>query len=171
MNEITCGVCMDLIPLVKDGIAGEESRQAVEQHVKTCGACRALYGGEAPSAPDAEKAFQKLRRQIRAFLAAVMMFGIFFGLGLTAENGMFYNSLIMPVIGALGYFIFRWRALYAVPALLLASHGLMNFLGMVRGLEHLDGYSLVMWTALYSIFAALGVLIAGLLCYAFRREK
>ena len=32
MNEISCDVCMDLIPLVQDGIASEDSREAVEQH-------------------------------------------------------------------------------------------------------------------------------------------
>ena len=30
MNEINCNVCMDLIPLVQDGIASEDSRKAVE---------------------------------------------------------------------------------------------------------------------------------------------
>ena len=42
MNEITCGLCMDLIPLVQDGIASGESRDAVERHVQSCAACRKL---------------------------------------------------------------------------------------------------------------------------------
>lgn len=48
MNEITCGLCMDLIPLVRDGIASGESRDAVERHVQSCAACRKLYSGAPP---------------------------------------------------------------------------------------------------------------------------
>ena len=44
MNKIDCEICMDLIPLVKDGIASEESYKAVEEHVKECETCRQLYG-------------------------------------------------------------------------------------------------------------------------------
>ena len=40
MNKIDCEICMDLIPLVKDGIASEESYKAVEEHVKECETCR-----------------------------------------------------------------------------------------------------------------------------------
>lgn len=171
MNEITCDICMDLIPLVKDGIASEDSRKAVEQHIKSCEHCQALYDGEAFPEVNAEKAFYKFNRQIQIFSAMLMMFGIFFGLSLTASNGMFYNSLIMPFIGALGYLLFRWKSLFLVPVLLLLTHGLTNLFGLIRGAEHLDLYSLLMWTFLYSIFVLLGVLIASLLHYAFRKEK
>ncbi|MGI6029704.1 MAG: zf-HC2 domain-containing protein [Candidatus Heteroscillospira sp.] len=171
MNELSCEVCRDLMPLVKDGVASEESRKAVEAHLAGCETCRAMFGGEAPPAPNGEMAFQNFRRQLRLFSGMLMVFGIFFGLGLTAGNDMFYNSLIMPVIGAVGYFLFRRRALYAVPVLLFITHGLTNLLGLIRGAEHLDIYSLLMWTALYSFFALLGALIAALLHYALRKEK
>lgn len=171
MNEITCDLCMDLMPLVKDGIASEDSKKAVEQHIKICDTCRALNDGQTPPVVDTTQAFHKFKRKIQLFSTMLMMFGIFFGLGLTAGSEMFYNSLIMPIIGTLGYIIFRWRALYTVPILLLITHGLTNFFGLIRGNEHLEIYSLFMWTGLYSIFALVGVLIAGLLHYAFRKEK
>lgn len=164
-------MCCDLIPLVKDGIASEDSREAVEAHMKACDACRAVFGGEAPPRVDVSRALMKFRRQIRIFSAMLMMFGISFGLSLTSGSGMFYNSLIMPVIGALGYFIFRWRAIYTIPSLLFLTHGLTNFFGLLRGGEHLDFYSLLTWTVLYGVFALAGVLIAGLLHYALRKEK
>ena len=100
-----------------------------------------------------------------------MMFGIFFGVSLTASEEMFYNSLLMPVIGALGYVIFRWRALYMVPILLFAVHSFINFFGMVRGMEVMTVMGIVMWIGIYSIFVAIGVVIAGLLHFAFRRER
>ena len=101
----------------------------------------------------------------------LMMFGIFFGLSLTAGSDMFYNTLIMPIIGALGYYIFRQKALYIVPLLMLITHCVTNLFGLLRGVEHLDIYSVIVWTFLYSIFAVLGTIVAWLLHFAFRKER
>ena len=171
MNEITCDLCMDLMPLVKDGVASEDSVAAVRNHIASCENCRALFSGDAPPPVDTAKSFEKFYRRLQLFSAMVMMFGIFFGLSLTAGSGIFYNTIIMPVIGILGYVIFRKRALYFVPILLFVTHFVTNLLGMVRGVEHLDLYSLLMWTFLYSIFALLGVIVAWLLHFAFRKER
>ena len=171
MNEITCNLCMDLMPLVKDGVASEDSVCAVKNHIASCENCRALFSGDAPPPVDTAKSFEKFYRRLQLFSAMVMMFGIFFGLSLTAGSGIFYNTVIMPVIGALGYVIFRKRALYFVPVLLFVTHFATNLLGLVRGVEHLDFYSLLMWTFLYSIFALLGVVVTWLLHFAFRKER
>ena len=39
---MTCEVIRDLLPLCADGVASDESRAAVEEHIRTCAACRAL---------------------------------------------------------------------------------------------------------------------------------
>ena len=171
MNKISCDLCMDLIPLVKDGVASQDSKQAVDAHIASCEACRAFYNGETPPPVDTVKTFEKFHRRLQLSSAMLMMFGIFFGLSLTAGNDMFYNTLIMPVIGALGYYIFRWKALYIVPALMLITHLATNLFGFLRGIEHLDLYSILIWTFLYSIFAILGTIIAWLLHFAFRKER
>ena len=171
MNEITCDLCMDLMPLVKDGVASEDSVAAVRNHIASCENCRMLFSDDAPPSVDTQKSFEKFYRRLQLFSAMVMMFGIFFGLSLTAGSGIFYNTVIMPVIGALGYVIFRKRALYFVPVLLFVTHFATNLLGLVRGVAHLDFYSLLMWTFLYSIFALLGVVVAWLLHFAFRKER
>ena len=40
MKEITCKVIEDLLPLYADGIASEDSRELVENHLKTCTECQ-----------------------------------------------------------------------------------------------------------------------------------
>ncbi|MBR2894456.1 MAG: zf-HC2 domain-containing protein [Oscillospiraceae bacterium] len=170
MNEISCDLCMDLMPLVKDGVASEDSVTAVKNHILSCENCRSLFNDDAPPPVDTDTSFEKFYRRWQLFSAMVMMFGIFFGLSLTASSGIFYNTLIMPVIGALGYIIFRKRALYIVPVLLFVTHVVTNLFGLVRGVEHLDLYSLLMWTFLYSIFSLLGVVVTWLLHFAFREE-
>ena len=173
MNKITCDICKDLMPLVKDGIASEDSRLAVIEHVKECKNCKKLY--ETASIefveinPDLERELGKLKRRLQIFSAMLLMFGVFFGLSLTASEEMFYNSLIMPVIGALGYVLFRWKAVYQVPVLLLIMLLVLNFLEIVRGMEVMPVMGVVMWVGIYTIFVEIGVLVAGLLHFAFRK--
>lgn len=173
MNKITCDMCKDLIPLVKDGIASEDSRLAVEEHSKTCESCKKLYAMEVAEPPamnvDLERELGKVKKKLQIFSAVLMMFGVFFGLSLTASDDMFYNSLIMPVIGALGYVIFRWKAMYQVPLLLFVMQCMINFLGLVRGMEYMPVMGIAMWVGIYSIFVELGVLVAGLLHFAFHK--
>ena len=175
MSKITCDICKDLMPLVKDGIASEDSRLAVAGHVKECEVCKKLYESKGTdleeSNPDLEQELGRLKRRIQIFSAMLLMFGVFFGLSLTASQEMFYNSLIMPVIGALGYVLFRWKAVYQVPLLLLIMQLLINFLGLARGMEYMAVMEIVIWVGIYSIFVESGVLVAGLLHFAFRREK
>ncbi len=174
MSKISCDICMDLIPLVKDGIASEDSKRAVKEHIEICENCRKLYGEEPLELfrnVDLDRELEKLKRRLQIFSTVLMMFGVFFGLSLTASDEMFYNSLVMPVIGGLGYVIFRWKAAYLVPGLLLIMQCLFNFFGMVRGIEYMPFVEIVMWIGIYSIFVELGVVIAGLLHFAFRKER
>lgn len=48
-NDLTCGVVRDLLPSYIEGLLGEDSREAVERHLKTCPACTAQK--EAMAAP------------------------------------------------------------------------------------------------------------------------
>ena len=41
--KIPCGTILDLIPLVKDGVASKESVQLVQDHIQTCDRCRIDY--------------------------------------------------------------------------------------------------------------------------------
>ena len=77
-----------------------------------------------------------------------------------------YNSVIMPIVGVFGYYAFRWKALYKMPILLLG----INMLAYVLRFAQIDFISVFPWTAIYSIFVVVGVLIAFLLHYVFRKE-
>lgn len=43
MNNVTCGIAEDLLPLYIDGCCSKDSRQAVEEHMKTCKKCKEKY--------------------------------------------------------------------------------------------------------------------------------
>ena len=168
MNKITCYMCIDLMPLVQDGVASEDSRNAVLQHLQECPDCRALYEGEIPTPSNTKEILGKVTRRAQLFSAMVMMFGIFYGLMLTAGNGIFMNVIIMPIIGGIGYYLFRWKGLYIVPSLLLVTHIITNYLGL--GEEVLEPMGLFMWTTIYCGVALVGFVIAALLHFAFKKE-
>ncbi len=169
MNKISCDMCLDLMPLVQDGVASEDSRLAVAHHIKDCPTCAKLFEGELPLPSDSKKLLEKIQRKVRTFSTLLLMFGIFYGLGLTAGNGVFYNVVIMPVIGGLGYYLFRWRSLYLIPALLFVTHLATNALGL--GEEHLNLTMLLMWTGIYCAIAFIGFVIAALLHFALKKEE
>ena len=168
MNKISCEMCMDLMPLVHDGVASEDSRNAVLAHIEQCPTCKSLFEGELPAPANAKSILKRLQNQVRLFSAMVMMFGIFYGLMLTAGNGLFLNVVIMPVIGAIAYYLFRWKALVIVPPLLLVTHFITNALGL--GGEYLMPVEVLLWTAIYCGFALIGFVIAALLHFVFRKE-
>ena len=112
--------------------------------------------------PKAKKAFSPL--SVTAAILAVAC--ILWGLRLTEGIQPFYNVLLMPLAGALGYASVRWRALYALPLFLGAAGFVMNRLWPVWG----DSASLLWWMGIYCLPALAGVLSAGLLHFAFRKE-
>ena len=59
---MNCEIVRDLLPLYEDGLCSEESRGAVEEHLKTCEACRKLLpegpaeAGQEPAAEESSAA-------------------------------------------------------------------------------------------------------------------
>ena len=171
MIKITCDMCIDLMPLVQDGVASDDSVEAVTQHLKSCPDCSALFEGQIPEPTKSNQILKKLQNKIYLFMGMILMFGVFFGLSLTASSNLFLNTLIMPFVGLIGYYMFRLKAVYLVPCLLFVTHMLTNAVNLFRGMEHLDFPSVLAWSGIYSIFAVLGVVIAGLIHIAFKKEK
>ena len=171
MNKITCDICMDLMPLVQDNVASEDSVNAVKQHLETCPECRAMFEGEIPSHSDKNEIIKKVQRKIHTFLIMVLMFGTFFGLSLTATSEQFLNVLIMPILGGIGYFVFRWKSLYITPGLLIITHLVINALSLLNQAAYMEIATELMWAVVCSVFAVIGTVIVGLLHFAFQKEK
>ncbi len=171
-GDIGCEICKDLLPLVGDGVASEESRAAVQAHLERCPACRALAAGALPPppAPDGAALLRRVRRTLRGFALVVLLAGALFGMGLSGSMNMFYNSLLMPAMGAAAYYVWRWKAAAALPPLLagmsLVCWALCRGWGVEAG--PLPGY--LIWAAIYCVLALAGVAIAGLFHFALKKE-
>ena len=81
--DLPCDICRDLLPLVRDGVASEASRRAVEDHVAHCEACRQLWGEEAPPPPlHREQVLGRIRRRLYAWQGAMTAAGLILGMAL-----------------------------------------------------------------------------------------
>ena len=68
-NDLSCGVVRDLLPSYIEGLLGEDSREAVDRHLKTCPACTAQMEGMASPSEEVKAAepsrFSKQRYPVR----------------------------------------------------------------------------------------------------------
>lgn len=55
-NDLTCGVVRDLLPSYVENLLGEDSREAVDRHLKTCPACTAQMEGMASPSEEVKAA-------------------------------------------------------------------------------------------------------------------
>ena len=178
-----CSVVRDLLPLYVEDMVSTETAQYVKSHLAECPECQAelesLKAGEGLTAIEKnpveevakakpfKKMMKQMNRQFYSIAYAALIFLIFLGFGWTGGENLMYNSLIMPVVGIFGYYVFRWKAIYKVPILLLIIDTFVCLFKLVD----LDLYSAFLWTLIYSIFVFVGIAIAFLLHFAFRKEK
>jgi hypothetical protein len=160
-------------------MVSEETAAYIGEHLESCDECKAELENLRGSAeiavveekPDSAKPFKKImkkmNRQFYSVAYAALIFLIFLGFGWTGGENLMYNSLIMPVAGVFGYYVFRWKAIYKLPILLLAID-LGVFACQIIEIGFADT---LIWTLIYSCFALVGVAIAFLLHYAFKKEE
>ena len=177
MNKISCDICKDLIPLVKDNVASEDSYNLVKKHIYECDKCKVLFDEniEVNLNINDEKVISKIKSQLIFIALILVVLGSVIGLGLSESEGMFYNILIMPVIGILAYFALRKKS-YIVFLIIFAFTYLYHLIKyMVDGI--FDKSQLLsslltplIWTIIYSGLCATGMLITFLLYIAFKKE-
>ncbi len=174
MNEISCPVCLDLIPLVKDAVASSASRQAVLQHIRECASCRQVFEVSGPDKPQLndKRVITLLRRKLAFAIGFIVTLGALIGVGLSDSSLVFYNSIIMPTVGALGYVWLR-RKSYLVPLLMLPFVYVWYLCKYLLGGEiQLQVVLLgpLFWGLIYAGLGAIGTLIAFLIAFALGKE-
>ena len=177
-----CSVVRDLLPLYVEDMVNPETAQYVKSHLAECAECQAelanLREGAELSTVEAKpvtryedakpfkKMMKRMNRQFYSIAYAAIIFLIFLGFGWTAGDNLMYNSLIMPIVGIFGFYVFKWKAIYKLPVLLLIIDlGVFAF-----QLVEIGFADTLMWTVLYAIFVLVGVAIAFLLHYALKKE-
>lgn len=174
--NISCNVIFDLIPLVKDGVASDDSTIIVNEHIKSCESCRAEFETfestliEQPSIKD-EKIIFAIKRSIFITQLIILMAGAIIGVALSDSMGMFYNFIIMPIIGGVSLVAFKRKWYLAPLAIFTLTYLWQTITGIVSGgFEWNALYRGLYYSIIYTILVGLGVIIAVLLKFAFKKE-
>ena len=87
MNNVTCSIVEDLLPLYMDGCCSKDSQQAVAEHMKTCEKCRETYRHLQSDLPTianettdmrSEEIARSLSKRIKKRKAAAAVFAVIF---------------------------------------------------------------------------------------------
>ena len=178
MTKISCEVCLDLIPLVKDNVASEDSMNLVQKHIQECESCKNEFNSEVDIPPEMNdrRVLQKIKNQIFLAMLIIIIIGALVGIGLTEGPGLFYNIIIMPLVGALAYLVLDKKTYYFPVGLFILTYfwTLIKYIldGSFANNRILDILPApVFWSFIYSGLALLGIVIAFLLKFAFRKEE
>jgi hypothetical protein len=174
--NISCNIVADLIPLVKDGVASADSTLIVTEHIKSCENCKAEFETfevaklEQSSIKD-EKIIFAIKRSIFITQLIILMAGAIVGVALSNSVGMFYNFIIMPIIGGVSFIAFRRKWYLAPLAIFTLTYLWQTSIGIVsEGFEWNMLYSGLYFSVIYTILVGLGIIIALLLKFTFKKE-
>jgi len=176
-----CSIVKDLLPLYVEDMVSAETAQYVNEHLKECPECQKEFENvkegrilpvKQPVLPDTsakpfKKMMKRMNRQIYMFAYSLIIFFIFLGFSWTNGENLMYNSIIMPIVGMFGYYVFRWKAIYKMPVLLL----LIDLAVFAFQLVEIEFPNTLTWTLIYSLFVFVGIIIAFLFHYAFKKEE
>ncbi|HBB29187.1 MAG TPA: hypothetical protein DC000_08070 [Clostridiales bacterium] len=178
MNKISCDVCMDLMPLVKDCVASEESIKLVEKHIKECECCRNEYDNVTAiknTDVNDKKIVRQIKRNLIFLLIGILLIGSILGIALSYSFGMFYNFILMPVLGGVGYLVLSKRWYYIPLWIFILSYIWLFISGFIEGMQYYTSpiffiISPLFLSFIYTGLSIIGIIITRLLKFAFKKE-
>lgn len=170
-NKIPCAVYHDLLPLVQDGLASDESKALVEEHEKTCPHC----GTNSVSGSlqmNETHILQKIKLQILSLAFIPLVMGIFLGVNFGISQYMFNNIWLMPLLGGISAIIYRKKSLWLLLVVFVTTtiyHALP--IHFDENYEFVYILASIQWGNLYAGLFLIGQVIVALLMFALKKEK
>lgn len=175
--NISCEVILDLIPLVKDGIASDDSTTIVKHHIENCHSCKAEFETfednriEQSPVKD-EKIISAMKRSIFMTQLVILVTGAIIGVALSNSMNMFYNFIIMPIVGGISLFTLKRKWYLASLGVFLLSYLWQTIVGIAsNGFQWGYLYYGLFYSVIYAALVGLGVIITMLLKYALKKER
>lgn len=174
--EISCNVCQDLMPLVLDEIASEDSGRLVHSHIESCKECESLYLGL--TKPDSSRINDQ--NNIKTIINKLYLFGLFaliagalFGVYLTNTTNIFYNIILMPFVGAFGYLILRKKGFLVPIGIFVITYLWLLIIYVIENgsiTAEILTYP-IFFVLIYTLLAVIGLILGFLLKYVFQKER
>lgn len=174
MNTISCDVCLDLIPLVQDDAASEDSKKLVSEHTSMCPQCRrALQAKITADTPDDMIALKRMRRHVALRLVIFAFVGILIGLSIPINENFAYNLILMPLLGCMVLF-FGGSKWYLIPPAIFCITTLGKTIFYTVTPPGIPFFHALYYSTLIGLALALlcfaGCAVAALFKYAFTKE-
>lgn len=175
--NINCNVILDLIPLVKDGVASNESAFLVNEHVKHCASCKTdLDAFETikiePLNLKDKKIIFDIKRSVYISQIVILALGAVLGIALSSSMGMFYNFIIMPIIGGVSLILFKNKWVFVALAIFVVTYLWQTVLVMAENGFSVTGFTVGLYfSTVYAFLVVLGTVIARLLRFAFEKGE
>ena len=177
-SNISCDVCLDLIPLVRDQVASDDSNALVFEHLKTCENCKAEFEDTniySQNTIDDKKIIQNIRKSLFLTGLVFIVGGALLGVYLSNSMSMFYNFLIMPIVGGCGYLILKEKWIFIPIGIFILSYVWLFIQNIFEGILS-SGFQIeIFWmplffSGIYAGLTILGTVIVSLLKFAFKKE-
>lgn len=160
--KISCDIIQDLIPLVNDNVASEDSKKTVFEHCQECAECMSLLENNVSF--NSEQINIKWKKKIRFSMFGFTLLLALLACSFTATKNMFSNILLMPVIGGLGYGLLR-RKVYLIYLFIF----IIQFLYQIISFEFHFGF--MIYTVIYYVLLSFGIAIYFCFWYVFKGGK
>ncbi|MBV7273845.1 zf-HC2 domain-containing protein [Clostridiaceae bacterium UIB06] len=111
--NISCDVILDLIPLVKDGVASKDSINLVSDHLKSCESCKLEFESHAlpmPTEFDDKRVISTIKKKLFLATSALLLIGAFIGMALDKNSHSNFMPAIIIVLGIVfaGIVVFKF---------------------------------------------------------------
>lgn len=175
--NISCDMIFDLIPLVKDGIASDDSIKIVHDHIKSCDHCKAEFEtfetiDMGSTSIEDEKLIRTIKRSIFMTQFIILIAGAIIGVALSNSMDMFYNLLIMPIIGGVSLIALKKKWYLTPIGIFVLTYIWQTVIVIVSdGFYWSDLCIGLYYSIIYAALVGLGTVIVMLIKFAFKRES
>lgn len=99
--SVSCAVILDLIPLVKDNVASEDSAILVTEHAKSCESCKREFESHPAQdrpQPNDKRVVSSIKKKLFFATSLLILLGAFIGMAVNSNS----SSLLLPILGVTG---------------------------------------------------------------------
>ena len=163
--EISCEICQDLIPLVKDDIASDDTKNAVYNHIQNCKVCQSYMGQETQSETISDnKLIRSIKMIILCWTAIVCLISMFIACGLPkTPHSIAIMVVALPALSAFAC-IFLNKKWIVIPVCVFISRLIVQ--AVVRWRDFIPGnFFSVSLNDLVSNFALVALCFIGASIY------
>lgn len=170
-TPVSCEVIQDLLPLVEDGVASEDSCKLVKQHLSQCSKCTSNSTLELVQTIPDERLLQKIQTRLTRYGLVIILLGAILGSSLSYSMNLFNNVLLMPFLGALCFILLKKYWLRGLLSILATCYISIILISLYQQ-QYNSLFSLFVaplyYLVIYGVLLLIGVLIGKLLHFALK---